>query len=461
MTTRRHPSSSLQKFFASPSMAFLLILPFSFLLKKSNAQIVPTCESFLPYSYDSGAIPNPIPPLQQQQVVVLIDSITVSHTFSPWIQLDFSQTTLAPNVQLQLDGSNAQTQILDAKSLYASNGYSAVFDGESVSVKLVYDSSTPSSLPVSSTIVPPLKKDLSWNAFRGSNNITSPKKPPKKPSSSPSPSSSSVSRVVISNIKVGLCGDDDEDNDDVLISTICGSTDDRIRSYDVRQGRMGDCTAWLIGKNIFLRAGHCATPNESTRLHFTSEASSAPVSDQYAVDLPTYKFLSDGIGKDWAIGRLHPNSATGLLAGVAQSAKCNPSGTGDATCGWYKLGNAPSKTSGNTVRITGYGVHPDGRMQRTHVGALTKISSTSLQYSADSEVRLCVLCRKIDLCHRFRTCIAMLTPIPLFYRSSILLSHARHDVIMMYRTHMNKITGRKLWLSRPAPRDRSCHWHPH
>lgn len=161
---------------------------------------------------------------------------------------------------------------------------------------------------------------------------------------------------------------------------------------------MGGCTAWLIGKNIFLRAGHCGDPNESTRLHFTSEVSNAPVSDQYAVDLPTYKFLNNGVGKDWAIGRLHPNSATGLLAGVAQSAKCNPSGTGDATCGWYKLGNAPSKTSGNTIRITGYGVHTtDGRLQKTHAGALTKISSSSLQYSTDTEVRLCVLFRKIDL----------------------------------------------------------------
>ena len=446
-----------------------ILLPFLSLIiiytTTVNAQFVPPCESFLPYSYDSGNISNPSS--QQQQVspaVVLIDTITVSHTFTPWIQLDLSQTILAPNVQLQLEGS-AQTQVLDAHALYANNGYSAVFDGESVNVKLVYDPTFVSS----STIVAPTpskNNGLVWNAFRGN-------KPPKKPSSPspPPPISSSSSRLVISNIKVGLCNNNNDDADgEITVSTICGSTDDRIKSYDVRQGRMGGCTAWLIGKNIFLRAGHCGDPNESTRMHFTSEDSNAPIVDQYAVDISTYKYLNGGVGKDWAIGRLHSNTSTGLLPGVAQSAKCNTTG-GDATCGWYKLGNAPSKTSGNTIRITGYGVHDtEGRLQKTHVGALTSISSTSLQYSTDSEV-----CRRNDmllhhglqswyLLQRFLFCRCeankQSNSFFVFRPSTIHVHHCSGDdpVLCTYPIK-TIIKGRELGLTRRARRDWSCHWY--
>jgi hypothetical protein len=302
--------------------------------------------------------------------------------------LDLSSTTLAPNVQLYLEGTSSSTgtgitQILDANGLYADNGYSAVFDGDIVTMKLVYDPSyisTSTTSPVS-TSPNTTKMNSIWNALRGGAT-----KPPKKPVPPP-PSMSS--RVIISNIKVGICGDNDGE---VVASTICGSTDDRKQSNDVRQGRMGGCTAWLISKNIFLRAGHCGEPNASTRIHFTSSSSNAPIADQYAVDLSTYKYLNGGVGKDWAIGRLLPNSSTGLLAGVAQSAKC--SATSGSTCGWYKLGNIGS-VSGN-IRITGYGTAPDGRTQKTHLGALKTVSSTTLTYSTDSEVRF--RCRECLAC---------------------------------------------------------------
>lgn len=385
---RLNPTSSSSLRHLSGSMATLLLSFVS--LTTSYAQFVPPCETFTPYSYDSGEIlRNPTPPTPgtaSSQQEVLIDTTTISHPFAPWIQLDLSSTTLAPNVQLHLEGiSTGTTQILDAYGLYADNGYSAVFDGETVTMKLVYDPSYVSitSSPASST--PTTKRNSIWNALRGG---ASKSKPPKKPV--PPPASMS-SRVIISIIKVGICdktgGTDGNvgDDDEIGVATICGSTDDRKQSNDARQGRMGGCTAWLISKNIFLRAGHCGEPNQSTRMHFTSSNSNAPIADQYAVDLSTYKYLNGGVGKDWAIGRLLPNSSTGLLAGVAQSAKCSAS-SGDATCGWYKLGNIGS-VSGN-IRITGYGTAPDGRTQKTHLGALKTVSSTTLTYSTDTEVRL-------------------------------------------------------------------------
>ena len=127
-------------------------------------------------------------------------------------------------------------------------------------------------------------------------------------------------------------------------------------------------------------SGHCGTPSSSTRIHFTYGVSNAPVEDQYAVDVSSYQGVDGGVGNDWGAGRLLPNSETGKLPGVAQSEKC-----GAAGCGWYNLGTVPSSTSGNNIRITGYGTAAvDSRSQKTHVGALVGIVSTSLRYVPDT-----------------------------------------------------------------------------
>jgi V8-like Glu-specific endopeptidase len=297
----------------------------------ASAQIAPVCESFQPYSYDSGMTSSA--------------STDVSLPSAPWIQLDLSRTELKPNAKLVLIGEKA-SQELDASALEGSNGYSAVFDGGSVSVELVTPGGGGGGL------------------FRGNGNDKG----------SGNGNSSRASRVVVSAVKVGLC------KDDGVAPAICGLDDDRIASADPRQGRIGGCTGWLISEDIFVQAGHCGTPLSSTRIHFTYGVSSAPVEDQYAVDVLTYSFLNAGVGQDWGAARLLPNSVTGKLPGVAQSEKC-----GTAGCGWYTLGTVPSVTTGNTIRITGYGTAAvESRSQKTHVGNLVTIGSNYLRYNPDT-----------------------------------------------------------------------------
>ena len=178
---------------------------------------------------------------------------------------------------------------------------------------------------------------------------------------------------------------------DVITSTICGPEDDRVRSYDLRQGRLvmpdGTCTAWLISEEVFLTAGHCGILHEDWRVHFTFDVDDAPEEDQYAVDPPSYASgINSSQGKDWGAGRLLPNSITENLPGVAQTLKC-----GTYACGWYSLGSVPSQVSGTRITITGYGVSSDPddttpQPQKTSTGPLSSITSSQLFYATDSMV---------------------------------------------------------------------------
>ena len=89
-----------------------------------------------------------------------------------------------------------------------------------------------------------------------------------------------TSRVIISALKVGMCDDDEGDNTAQAICYTDGKLcmlilarlvlfnrcisffvcyhyiDDRTPSQDVRVGRIGGCTGFLISENVFIRAGH-------------------------------------------------------------------------------------------------------------------------------------------------------------------------------------------------------------
>ena len=178
--------------------------------------------------------------------------------------------------------------------------------------------------------------------------------------------SSASSRVAITAIKAGVCETQPP-------ASICGDTDDRIPSTDVRVGRSnGGCTAYLISEDVFLTAGHCGAPDSSWRMHFTFDNNMAAIEDQYAADVSSYRsdFSFNTGADDFGIGRLLPNSNTGLLPGVAQSQKCR----GGKSCGWYSLGAVPASTSKITMRVTGYGTADiASQSQKTHTGALTQI----------------------------------------------------------------------------------------
>jgi len=288
----------------------------------ADARYTTFCESMQPYTYNSGDTRDA--------------TTTVSIDNAPWIQLDLSGSELAAGATLTIVG-DAATQVITSNDL-SSNEFSAVFDGSSVSLEL----------------------------------------------SSPGGIRGVTSRVEVSQVKVGLC------KDDIISESICGDTDDRTPSTDVRMGRLssggGSCTAWLISEDAYVTAGHCGTPTSSSRIHFVFSNGSAPPEDQYAVDVSQYvgsgAFTSSG--NDWGVGRVLPNSVTGKLPGVAQSEKCGTPGPG---CGWFNLGSVPSTTTEKNIRITGYGsAATDSLSQRTHVGALTFIGPTYLQYVPDTTV---------------------------------------------------------------------------
>eukprot|EP00573_Skeletonema_grethae_P005131 CAMPEP_0201696978 /NCGR_PEP_ID=MMETSP0578-20130828/8914_1 /ASSEMBLY_ACC=CAM_ASM_000663 /TAXON_ID=267565 /ORGANISM="Skeletonema grethea, Strain CCMP 1804" /LENGTH=628 /DNA_ID=CAMNT_0048183025 /DNA_START=80 /DNA_END=1963 /DNA_ORIENTATION=+ len=281
----------------------------------ADARYTTFCESTHPYNYNSGDT-------KTATTVISIDQ-------APWIQLDLSGSELAAGGVLTIVGDTA-TQVITAKDL-ASNAFSAVFDGSSVSIEL----------------------SSSGNVRGGGD----------------------TSRVEVSNVNVGLC------KDELIGESICGDTDDRVPSTDVRMGRYnGGCTAWLISEDAYITAGHCGTPTSSSRIHFVFGTGSAAPEDQYYVDVSTYQGVNGGVGNDWGAGRFLPNSITGKLPGVAQSEKCGTPG-----CGWFNLGSVPSTTSGNNIRITGYGVADvASQSQKTHVGALTTIGSTYLRYVPDT-----------------------------------------------------------------------------
>ncbi|MHC4218595.1 MAG: hypothetical protein ACYSU7_09095 [Planctomycetota bacterium] len=170
------------------------------------------------------------------------------------------------------------------------------------------------------------------------------------------------------------------------IASICGPTDDRLPSGDGRAARVVPvgCTVWLIddAQNCFLTAGHC-TGSSLQIVEFNVPLSDSGGNimhpgpeDQYAIDNTSLQSVNGGVGNDWGYFGCFANTETGLTAGEAQ-------GT------WYVLAASPPPVSGQTIRITGYGV--DGsppewnQTQQTHAGPYVTFDVTTIQYQTDTE----------------------------------------------------------------------------
>jgi len=178
------------------------------------------------------------------------------------------------------------------------------------------------------------------------------------------------------------------------LESVCGATDDRVASTNPRSGRIMPvgCTGWLIDGGALLTAGHCTGASMQT-VEFNVPASRAdgttvspPVRDQYRVAAGSVVTQNTGVGNDWAIFRVLPNTETGLLPAAAQGAT-------------FQLSNTENPAN---VRITGFGVDGPGpnfgaggprdatnQTQQTHVGALSAntggANSGTLSYSVDTQ----------------------------------------------------------------------------
>lgn len=190
--------------------------------------------------------------------------------------------------------------------------------------------------------------------------------------------------------------------------SICGSTDERVRSNHPAAGRTiriagtppistAWCTGWIASNGAYLTAGHCAGPGELEMFEFnipSSLADGTPVfaaaDDQYSVVDSSVVFHDNGMGDDWTVFDVYPNSNTGLLPVHAQDA-------------FIRLALAADDPPAN-VRVTGFGVdgpgpcfggsgctqNADNQTQQTHAGSyLTEFYGTSpkvwIEYLVDTQ----------------------------------------------------------------------------
>jgi len=164
-------------------------------------------------------------------------------------------------------------------------------------------------------------------------------------------------------------------------NTICGPTDDRIYSDHPASGRLLSvgCTAWIIPNGKIVSAGHCLSSAGSVNvLEFNVPLSlpngtiqHPPPEDQYAADVSTRVYTNGGLGNDWGVFEVFPNSITGLMPKEAQGS-------------FFVL---QQDLGPDSIRITGFGVD-DGeanQTQQTHIGPNAGSSGTTMRYRTDTQ----------------------------------------------------------------------------
>jgi hypothetical protein len=284
-----------------------------------------------PYTLDSGSIDNP-----GAESVVYSKQITFGMT--AWLQFRFGELTNLPQGSfLRMTSRKDQDwQVHNAGSLGTWGQNSAGFNGGSVLLELVAGANTKGN------------------------------------------------RVDLDRVTRGLFGHA------ATQETPC-NTDDRVQTgnSDKRQGRLWmGCTGWLYGicdstSDLMMSAGHCSTGGTKI-MEFDVPNSTAggtvvraAVNDQYPY---TEEASSNaGVGNDWMVCKVGANSNTG---------KTPTQWNGGL---YYNLGAVPGSTSGQNIRITGYGVFPASgarnnlnQTQQTNVGTLHSVTATSIGHRADS-----------------------------------------------------------------------------
>ncbi len=208
--------------------------------------------------------------------IVEVYSATVRIDDYPWMGLHFSKANLGRESYLIITSlKDGLWQKLDAVSIEQWNNYSAFFNGNVVEIQLF--------------------------AAPFDNNVF----------------------VNIDEITVGDWATSSP------YTSICGPTDDRISSNQLATARLMSigCTAWIIPNGKFVSAGHCLDGSSGNIVEFQVPQSlpngtvqHPGPEDQYSVDLSTKIFTNGGIGNDWGVFEVFPNSITGLMPKEAQGA---------------------------------------------------------------------------------------------------------------------------------------------
>jgi V8-like Glu-specific endopeptidase len=164
----------------------------------------------------------------------------------------------------------------------------------------------------------------------------------------------------------------------------CGPTDDRVASNVASRARLLDigCTASIYTEeSCFITAGHCVSSSGLLDVVEFDVPPSLPngtiqhpgPEDQYSVNVGSREFVDGGVGNDWGLFKVFPNSQTNLMPFEAQGERVNLGST-----------NPPVN---DTVTIIGYGVDSGtaNQTQQTSTGPITSSTSSRLQYRSDTE----------------------------------------------------------------------------
>ena len=247
----------------------------------------------------------------------------------PWLQLHFSGANLGRESYVIITSlHDGYWQKLDATSIQQWNYYSAFFNGSAVQVDLY---------------VAPLDRRIFIN----------------------------IDEVVVGEWSNGIPPESQ-----------CGPTDDRVLSYQPATARLISigCTAWIIPNGKMATAGHCLDGSGATVVEFNVPLSlpngtlqHPGPEDQYSVNVSTKIFTNGGIGNDWGVFEVYPNSITSLMPKQAQGAY------------WPLV----QDLGPDSIRITGYGVDYNDptytQVQQTHVGPNAGSSGTTMRYVTDTE----------------------------------------------------------------------------
>ena len=263
-------------------------------------------------------------------VMAASDWITVAN--APWLQLQFTNTSLGRNSHIVLTSmQDGATQRLDATQLARTNGRSAFFNGDSVQVEVVL-----------------------------------------------APGDAAVS-VNVGSVVAGLRANAGPGRQGAPVPmSICG-VDNRIASTEPRVARIDPigCTAWTIQNGLILTAGHCLAGGSSNQVISFNPPASLPdgtvqfpgPEDQYTIDQSSFDFVNGGVGNDWGVFEVFNNAQTGAQPIDRQGAF-----------------NIRQDRSPSTIRITGFGVDSGTTNQtnQTHAGSNTGSTGTTMRYNADT-----------------------------------------------------------------------------
>ena len=306
---------------------------------------------------------------------------SVSIEGAVWLQLKFDDFQLEGGT-LTISDEQGQSQTFTQSQLAAWEGLTAIFNGSQLTVTLDAGESGEVSATIGDIIiglpqqgteegllsVPQGLRDLLGDDF---------------------------SRYIPDDLPREPGGNESGISIEGVQESICGSNDNRTASNHALSGRIMPigCTGWIINGGAFLTAGHCIRSTTQI-VEFNVPASLADgttvapaVRDQYRIVEDSIVSGFTGVGNDWAVFRVLPNTETGLMPMAAQG-------------GAFQLSNTEDPSN---VRITGYGVdgpapnfgsppprNADNQTLQTHPGALTDHTvggpnSATLRYTVDTQ----------------------------------------------------------------------------